>query len=511
MPVHAAHEEHVAAFLEYACSDANVRGPLSRRLAQNTAARILARHPEIAHDSLHTAAVCGHITEVHRILTARPASASASGGPRGWPPLLYLCNARVPGAAYENAVAIARALLDSGADPNARYILHGVEDYPYSALAGVVGRGEEEAPPHPYAEALARLLLERGAEPYDGQLLYNVFGDNSSRKVLSDEIVWLLDLLYVHSVRRGRDADWKAPEWPMLAVGTHTSGARFLLEAAVDGNHRRLAEWILMHGANPNAAPRTGSGPLARSLHELALRRGFPELGDLLERYGATPAAIAPEDESSEEGFVQACLRLDRDAAMVRLERHPEYLRSPRAMFEAAPRDRVDVVELLLGLGVSPDVEDVSRGCLRPLHVAAGRDAGRVAALLIDSGAEVDFREKTWNATPLGWAVYGMRSRAIDALSRASRDVFNLAFAGRTERLRQLLTEEPELSKSVDADGETLLMSLPDDEAAAAEVVELLLSYGADPAVRTDEGLTAADIASRRWLHRAADLLRSTA
>src|SRR4029453_18996627 len=106
--------------------------------------------------------VCGDLESVQRILDAQPGAASEPGGPRAWPPLLYLCNARLEVAAVqEHAVAIVRTLLAAGADPNARYILHGVEDYPYSALACLLGRGEEEAPTHERAEPLARLLLER--------------------------------------------------------------------------------------------------------------------------------------------------------------------------------------------------------------------------------------------------------------------------------------------------------------------------------------------------------------
>jgi hypothetical protein len=41
------------------------------------------------------------------------------------------------------------------------------------ALTGALGRGEQDQPRHPHAFALARLLLERGADPNDGQALYN--------------------------------------------------------------------------------------------------------------------------------------------------------------------------------------------------------------------------------------------------------------------------------------------------------------------------------------------------
>jgi ankyrin repeat protein len=51
-------------------------------------------------------------------------------------------------------------------------------------------------------------------------------------------------------------------------------------------------------------------------------------------------------------------------------------------------------------------------------------------------------------------------------------------------------------------------MWLPDDDATAIEVVELLLAHGADPTVTNEEGQTAADIAEQRALYGAAAILR---
>jgi uncharacterized protein len=500
--------ERVAAFLEAACPDATVRGPSLRAVDRNAAMRILTRYPEAAHHDLYTAVVCGDLAEVQGILANRPDAASERGGPKAWPPLLYLCNARLPlPAVAEHSVPIARALLDAGADPNAFYLLHGTIDYPYSAFTSVLGRGEEEAPIHPHAEALARLLLERGAEPYDRQLLYNVFADNSSRSLLSDDIIWLLDLIYVHALQRGRQADWSNPDWPMLDPWEEGHGAGFLLEAAIDRNLLRMAEWLLAHSAGPDAI-RVVDGRPTRRPYEQARRKGLAEMAALLNRYGATRDSASRADDSPEDLFVAACLRLDRDEVHRLLAEHPDLLQSPKAIFAAAERDRADIVEFLLDLGVSPDIEDAARGRARPLHEAAGSDAGNVISLLIARSADVDARDAQWGATPLGFAVFGHRSRAIDLLGRVSRDVYNLTFIGDVARLREVLSAEPDLAKVVTKYGRTPLMWLPDDEARALEIIDLLLAHGADPAVRNRSGQTAADIALSRGLERAAERLR---
>src|SRR5258708_36827038 len=131
--------EPVARFLECACPDHHVRGLPAHRMARHAAMRILQENPNIARESIYTAAVCGEIEEVERILRDRPQLASAkrevTGGDRSgaggqvdflgdlggknWEPLLCLCFTRLPLAkANDNAAAIAGLLLGPCADPH---------------------------------------------------------------------------------------------------------------------------------------------------------------------------------------------------------------------------------------------------------------------------------------------------------------------------------------------------------------------------------------------------------
>ena len=57
--------------------------------------------------------------------------------------------------------------------------------------------------------------------------------------------------------------------------------------------------------------------------------------------------------------------------------------------------------------------------------------------------------------------------------------------------------------------GSTLLWHLPNDEALALEVVELLLAHGADPSVKDDIGTTAADAALALAQDRVAERLNA--
>ena len=151
-------------------------------------------------------------------------------------------------------------------------------------------------------------------------------------------------------------------------------------------------------------------------------------------------------------------------------------------MFAAAKRDRADVVEFLLDLGMSADVEDDRKQ--RALHMAAYDDSIAVGALLIARGAAVDPVEQNWGNTPLDAAVHSQSSRMIELLGRVSRDVWNLTFTGKVERLREVLAEEPELARVTSETYGTPLFWLPEDEDRAAAIVELFLANGADPFVK---------------------------
>jgi ankyrin repeat protein len=367
-------------------------------------------------------------------------------------------------------------------------------DARYTVLVGVAGEGEQDAPRQPYAAALFELLLERGAEPFDIQILYNTH--------FSGDIVWWLELVFRHTIGTERGAAWKDPDWKMFDMGAYGSGARFLLDTAVNTRNVPLAEWVLAHGANPHAAPARDRRFPKRSLYERALLEGLPDMAELLVRHGATRSAPVLDEH---ERFLDACFRLDRPEARRLLRDHPEYLQSPAAIFKAATRDRPDVLALLLDLGISIETQDHTGK--RPLHEAAVANALGAAGFLIERGADVDPRESSYNGTPIGWAAHGDRVAMVDFLSRYSRDIGTLCFRGYVERVREILREDPGRARAVSKDGYTALWWLPDDEPTAMQIAELLLAAGVDAAAKNAAGKTAADWARRRGMREVATRL----
>jgi ankyrin repeat protein len=404
-------------------------------------------------------------------------------------------------------------LLDHGADPNAYYMAGNSR---YSALVGVAGEGERDSPRQPQAPALFQLLLERGAKPFDLQVLYNThFGG---------DVLWWLELVYEFTMKTELRHVWEDPNWEMFEMGQFGTAAHLLLYAAVFKNDLRLAAWLLSHGASPN--PRLPSHQQYKpkySPYDFAVFNSRTEMAALLERYGAkheiydgksegakrSAASLAPNavEFQGQDAFIAACLRLDRKEASSQLQKHPEYRASPEAMYAAATIDRADVVEFLLELGFPIEITNETNK--RVIHEAASSNALEVAKLLIERGAEVDPIEMTWDTTPIGWAAHADHIELVDFLSAYTRDIWTLSFWGYVDRLREVLRIDPKLAKLVDNDGNTPLWWLPDDESKAIEIVKLFLSHGADPAHKNNNGRTAADWATTRGMLAIAEILRA--
>jgi uncharacterized protein len=439
------------------------------------AARLLARHPEIAMDSIHTAVATHNLEAVREFLAKDASLANSPGGPDGWTPLLRLAYTRIPlESLTTNAVDIATALLDHGASPTATWSDSANN---FTVLTGVIGGGEGGQTAHPMAEPLARLLIARGADPFDFQALYNT-------SLEPDSTFWL-ELLWNESNKRGESAKWTT------ASPESMSAVNYLLGNAVP-RHPRRAEWLLQHGANAGTANSYSKAPVVKH----AMLAGKQDLVDLLVRHGATLPELSPG-----EVFLAAAMQGDTSTLRELAERHPVFLRSPHAIFAAIHQRRTEVVRLLLDLGTSPNVADLSGSTA--LHQAVLANAIEIARLLTERGANIDPIERSYNSTPIGAANYHERTEMVALLVPLSRDIRGLCFAGAVDRLTELFDADPSLASAVTRGGEVPLFALPDDDERAAEIVELLLARGADPSVKNSAGLTPAEAAQKRGLEEA--------
>jgi ankyrin repeat protein len=393
-----------AAFIAAACvpRDAgHASGTLERAEA------ILASHPEIAGSAIHTAALLGDEDTVRRFLERDPASATAPGGPYGWDALTHLCFSRylrLDAARSDGFVRTARALLDAGASATTGWFERDHQPRPEweSALYGAAGVAHHAG--------VARLLLERGADPNDGEVTYHTpeTSDLGALKVLVESGRLTADSLATMLLRK---ADWH-----------DTDGIRYLLEHGADPNW--LTHWgytaaqqavrrdnalvnidvLLDHGADPKLA--NGRGETAVSI---AIRRGRGDVLAALERRGVLLTL------EGMERLLAACARGDEAAARLMVDQDPALMRELRAgggtvLAEFAGVGNMAGVRLLLDLGVDVTARyagDAYFGIAAEssaLHVAAWRAWPEVVHLLIEREAPVDARDAR-GQTPLALAV----------------------------------------------------------------------------------------------------------
>lgn len=448
---------------------------------------LLAKHPALAEVDFYTAVATGRLALVNEHLARDPAIAARKGGPLNWEPLLYLTYSRLPGHAAE-AVAIARALLDHGGDPDALW--HDDWGSRFTVLTGAIGEGEGVKPPHPRAQELVALLLEHGASPFDVQALYN-------NSIVGDDTHWV-EVLWNASAERGMTDQWSA--LPPVAPDGHQPPRQldYLLGNAVTHHHPQRAAWLLTHGADPDSIHVYSK----RRLLELAQLQGTPEIVALLRRHGAADRPLGDAD-----AFHVACRNGDFDRARAIATASTDIIGHAGTLMMAAAANRTDLIDLLLERGMPVDIMDDAGA--RALHAAVMHDARQALTHLLARGALVDTPTKHYGGA-MGAAAHFKRQECARLLAPHSRDVHNMVSLGLVERLAELFAAEPLLANLRHLRlGTTPLFWLPQDEADALQMARFLLNHGADPAARNPEGRTAAEQARLRAQDALARLLES--
>lgn len=415
---------------------------------QNTqhATAILRAQPGIAAASLHVAAALGRVDDVRRLLRDDAAQLSARRGAPAAEPLLWLCYSPMHGDAVrrDDFAECLRMLLDAGADPNTQ---PGGGGPP--ALYGLTGLNDEPR--------LARMLLESGANPTDGESLHHA-AERFHRQCL--------ELLLEYGADVNARGEWGNTPlyfllryWDLAASPATRQGVLWLLDHGADpgvrcgveaetslhaaartGQDADIVRTLLERGADVNA--RRGDG---RTAWLLAARHGHERLAALLESFGADRERLDAAGE-----LLAACGRGDADAA--RRFAAPEVVASLAGedlnmLNDAAGRGRDDIVAACLAAGFPVGARD-EHGAT-PLHHAAIRGRSAIVRALLRHGADPGIHDNEHDSPALGWAFFGVdfvREPASDyvdtvralleagALPEAGHDVAN-------EEVRSVLRE----------------------------------------------------------------------
>ena len=438
------------------------------------ASELLERHPDLGRSDLGIACALGDVEFVTTSLANDPTAAERACGGGAWPPLFHACASPFHARDASTADALAevvRLLLAAGADPS-------------GAVAWVPDAGAVRLPALYFAcergsAAVARVLLEHGAEPNDGESIYHAA--QFDRRAC-------LELLLAHGADVSvRHAAWgNTPLYFLLghvegAPGTATAdrGIRWLLEHGADpevtsgplaesalhcaarvGRAPGMITLLIAHGARPSRARADGATPYA-----LALRYGNDATVSALAGAGADVSRVGPLDR-----LLAACHAGDAFGARTILAAEPKLMEGSleethEQMSRAAARGNAPALELMLALGVPAHSE--KPGASTPLHEAAWNGHARCVALLLARGALVNAREDEFGCSPLAWACHGSRHcREADEEYLAVVDQLLRAGADRASALNR--------------------WGLPPEAMARPAIATLLRDRGFAPAATTD-------------------------
>ena len=365
---------------------------------------------------------------------------------------------------------------------------------------------------------IVRLLIEHGADVNAG---YGSMHASQRTTALSRAATAGYFDIAEYLLSRGADAN----------VSAGVKGYWTLLDWAVDCCDAQFVLWLLKHGADRNLRPEWGAGE-PTPLHRAVPLKETEVLAMLL-RFGADvnggdhPAspllvAAAYGRQDAAALLIEAGARVDihsaaafgmRDELVAQLDADPTLLEARDAYIDRPPLawaveyGHLELAKELLDRGADVHVRTprvglsfrpheyseypVTRGRNprrqygeTPLHIAARRGHREIAALLIERGADVDVRCRTyrdrWGQTPLGAAAY----------------------AGQLGIMKLLLDEGADIEIPRD-DGRTPLMA----GVRHAAVVELLLARGANVNAADEDGITAIALAATRYPQTADVLL----
>jgi ankyrin repeat protein len=329
---------------------------------------------------------------------------------------------------------------------------------------------------------IARLLLDRGADVDAVTLGRNggtTMGLLVTSRMASDANVSgpLMDLLISRGAKIGADS---------IAVIIPDWGDMNVLDGSLANHAPRAAEKLIELGAKPDVCAAAALGDMKR------LRAFFDASGRLVER-------------PRRHGKVMS----ERDAIGL-------------ALLFAYVNRRPDAVDFLLDKDGNWNMTGVNNGTV--LHRAAwGGDLAMVKRL-VARGADMSNRDNPFNSTPLSWAQHNRQREVFDWMrANCAIDLHEAVGHNLREHVEARLREDPASvnrqldnweapqstplywaawTKIHDVDGEHTW-----DEADRESLVRLLLDHGADPNIVAGDGYTPLDVARTAGAKRIAALI----
>lgn len=368
---------------------------------------LLAQDPTLPRHNLGLQIAMYDLEALRTAIAADPTAAIRPIGVRS--PLLHLAFSQYHHMAPEKTadmLAIARHLLDHGADPNDGYPAEPGSDHNLSALYGALG--------HANNLPLAELLLERGANPNDNESLYHAteLGHADALRLL---LRYKADPCGTNALARAMDFDslemvtllLDAGADPNEDIGPHPSGEPV---PSVPALHQAARRWcsapvlraVLARGGDPTAQWH-GMTPYA-----VARIFGNTAASEVLAAAGhATPLTAV-------QAQLAACADGTPPAARIAPQTLPPELARLATRIAARP-ERLAHLRALLLAGLDPETPEEMG--LTPLHVAGWEGLPEHVAFLLTLAPDLT-RRNAFGGDALGTVLHG----AEFSPHRASRD-----------------------------------------------------------------------------------------
>jgi len=401
---------------------------------------LLARDPTLARAGLDVALVLGDEAVVAAALARDPELVVRELPGPGRKPLSCACHSaflRPSSIRVRGVRRVVELLLDGGADPNE---VHHNDYGAMSVLYGAAGVAHDPV--------TTRLLLDRGADPDDGESVYHA--------VEAQDTTCLEVLLSHGATVRETNALANAISDPrkvrvLLERGDLRPRDPELRDALLIAGDPEVVRLLIEHGAALDARDRHGRTPYMR-----AARFKDPTTMRLLAAAGAT-TELDPAAE-----LVGAVVRGELDhAARVRSE-HPDLVLTDDDM-EDLPRwasaGEDEVVARLLDAGLPLDARGVDGGTA--LHYAGMWGRPSTVELLLSRGADIELLAGPGRSlgTALSWTAWGSRALpgAADRLEGYLAATSKLLAAGSyvTESMLEIAADEVAvlLEEAIERDG----------------------------------------------------------
>lgn len=363
--------------------------------------QMLEEYPELCSLTIHTAAICGNHFQIKKFIAEDATSVHETAAPFGGTALAYLGLSkylRLKKEREEDFFKAATLLLDAGADPNAGFWTAPPHPEFETVLYGVAGVAHNEA--------LTSLLLSRGADPTDVEVLYHSpesYDLGVLRAVVETGRLSQQDLVLM-LIRKHDWHDYYGVKY-LLEKGTNVNESwgkdNYPLTHAISrDNHIEIIRLLFDYKADPYVQHE------GRSAVALAAHRGRGDILKLIMDRG-----YKTELEGVDR-LIAACALAESAEVKTIVKEQPKLKESLRTAGGSliAPfsgNGNADGVQQLINCGVSATEQyaegdgywGIPAGSL-PIHVASWRLKPKVVELLISNGSPVDIRDPN-GLTPL--------------------------------------------------------------------------------------------------------------